>query len=83
MTGERKRPRGFYARYARTHGMTVDAACRKFDPDKRPCVREKHECDASAPWGANELVAMDRAFRAAMERAIRARAGTGKRDRIC
>ena len=66
----RKTPRGFYARYGREHGLSLNAVHRKFNPDKLPCVREKQECDTSAPWGAAKLIAMDRAFCAAMEREI-------------
>jgi hypothetical protein len=50
MTRVRKRPRGFYARLARARGVSVNAVYRKLNPDKRPCAREKHECDASPPW---------------------------------
>lgn len=70
MTRARKKPRGFYAQYARNNGMSLNAAHRKFNPDKRPCVRAKHECDAGPPWDEDELVKMDRAFCAAMEREI-------------
>jgi hypothetical protein len=69
-TRPRKRPRGFYARLARTRGVSVNAVYRKLNPDKRPCVREKRECDASPPWDPRELVRMDRAFCDAMEREI-------------
>lgn len=65
-----KRPRGFYARLARARGMSVNAVYRKLNPDKRPCVREKHECDASPPWDPRELIRMDRAFCDAMQREI-------------
>ena len=70
MMPARKRPRGFYARYGRKHGMSLNATHRKFNPETLPCVREKQECDTSAPWGADNLIAMDRAFCAAMEREI-------------
>jgi hypothetical protein len=66
----RKRPRGFYVRRARASGMSLNAVYRKFNPDKRPCVREKQECDAREPWDPRELIDMDRAFCAAMEREI-------------
>jgi hypothetical protein len=65
-----KRPRGFYARLARARGVSVNAVYRKLNPDKRPCVREKHECDASLPWDPRELIRMDRAFCDAMQREI-------------
>src|ERR1043166_6754896 len=65
-----KRPRGFYARIARARGMSVNAVYRKFNPAKRPCVREKQESDARPPWDARKLVRMDRAFCEAMEREI-------------
>jgi monomeric isocitrate dehydrogenase len=70
MTRARKRRRGFYAQYARAKGMSLNAAYRKFNADKRPCAREKDECDASPPWSMDELREMDRAFCAAMEREI-------------
>ena len=70
MTRVRKRPRGFYARIARARGTSINAVYRKFNPDKRPCVREKDECDASPPWDPRDLVRMDRAFCEAMEREI-------------
>ena len=66
----RKRPRGFYARLARASGMSVGAVYRQLNPKKRPCVREKHECDAREPWDPRELVRMDRAFCEAMQREI-------------
>jgi hypothetical protein len=65
-----KRPRKFYARLARARGVSVNAVYRKLNPDKRPCVREKHECDASPPWDPRELIRMDRAFCEAMQREI-------------
>ena len=70
MRRTRKRPRGFYARLARARGVSVNAVYRKLNPDKRPCVREKHECDASPPWDPRELIRMDRAFCEAMRREI-------------
>jgi hypothetical protein len=70
MSARRKRPRGFYARLARDRGVSFTAIYRKFNPDKRPCAREKLECDASRPWRPGELVRMDRAFCEAMEREI-------------
>jgi hypothetical protein len=66
----RKRPRGFYARLARARGVSPGAVYRKLNPDKRPCAREKHECDTRPPWDARELVRMDRAFCEAMLREI-------------
>jgi hypothetical protein len=79
MRRARKRPRGFYVRLARARGVSLNAVYRKLNPDKRPCVREKRECDAREPWDPRELVRMDRAFCAAMEREI-AR-GTERRRR--
>jgi hypothetical protein len=70
MTRVRKRPRGFYARLARARGVSVNAVYRKLNPDKRPCAREKHECDASPPWDPRELIRMDKAFCAAVRREI-------------
>ena len=66
----RKRPRGFYARLARTRGVSVNAVYRKLNPSKRPCVREKEECDAGPPWDLRELERMDQAFCEAMAREI-------------
>lgn len=65
-----KRPRGFYTRLARARGVSVNAIYRKLNPHKRPCVREKQECDASPAWRERDLVRMDRAFCEAMEREI-------------
>jgi hypothetical protein len=70
MSAPRKRPRGFYTRLARVHGVSVGAIYRKLNPGKRPCVREKQECDASPAWSERDLVRMDRAFCKAMEREI-------------
>jgi hypothetical protein len=66
----RKRPRGFYARLARARGVSFNVVYRELNPDKRPCVREKNECDAGPPWDERELIRMDRAFCEAMEREI-------------
>jgi hypothetical protein len=69
-TRPRKRPRGFYARLARGRGVSVNAVYRQLNPDKRPCVREKRECDASPTWDTRKLIRMDRAFCDAMQREI-------------
>ena len=70
VTRARKRPRGFYTRLARARGVSLNAVYRKLNPDKRPSVRARHECDASPPWDPRELIRMDRAFCAAMRREI-------------
>src|SRR5262249_32424878 len=66
----KKRLRGFYARLARARGVPINAVHRALNPDTRPCVREKEECDASLPWEPCELISMDRAFCEAMAREI-------------
>jgi len=70
MSRPHKSPRRFYARLARARGVSLNAIYRKLNPDKRPCEREKQECDASPPWDEHELVRMDRAFCEAMAREI-------------
>ncbi|MBV8751862.1 MAG: hypothetical protein JO328_03285 [Hyphomicrobiales bacterium] len=66
----RKRPRGFYARIARARGVAVGAIYLELNPDKWPCVRAQHECDATWPWSQQELARMDRAFCNAVLREI-------------
>jgi hypothetical protein len=70
VTRARERPRGFYARLARARGVSLNAVYRKLNPDKRPSVRARHECDASPPWDPRELIRRDRAFCDAMRREI-------------
>src|ERR1700736_1948239 len=81
VTRARKRPRGFYARLARARGVSLNAVYRKLNPDKRPCVRARHECDAGPPWDPRELIRMDRAFcgRVALRRAAPAHLPPGSR----
>jgi hypothetical protein len=70
VTRAQKRPRGFYGRLARARGVSVYAVYLELNPDKRPCARAQHECDATWPWGRQELERMDRAFRDAVLREI-------------
>jgi hypothetical protein len=70
MTRARKRPHGFYARLARARGVPFHTVYLKLNPDKRPCAREKHECDGSPPWSRFDLIRMDRAFCDAVRREI-------------
>jgi hypothetical protein len=62
MKRAQKRPRGFYARLARERGVPFHAVYLELNPDKRPCVRARQECDATWPWSRSELERMDRAF---------------------
>ena len=71
MTRAQQRPRGFYARLARARGVPFHAVYLELNPDKRPCVRARQECDASWPWSRGELERMDRAFGDAMRRESR------------
>jgi len=66
----KRRRRGFYARLARARGVPFHTVYLALNPDKRPWVRAKHECDASLPWSRLELIRMDKAFCDAVRRAI-------------
>jgi hypothetical protein len=81
MTRAKKRPRGFYARLARARNVPAHAVYRELNPDKLPCVRAEHECDATWPWSRDELERMDRAFCDAVRREIAC--GTERRPNRC
>jgi hypothetical protein len=70
MMRARRRPRGLCLPRARSRAPPVRAVDRRRKGGRRPELRAQDEDDAPFAWSRRDLIEMDRAFCAAMDRAI-------------